>query len=124
MGSSPRGIVLGSFTLLCGYAASLVLLFGVNKKNPILAAVVGFVLLLGCPWVLEKCLRLLTGRQNPRWPAESHCASSRVIFLSNLPDRRPVYWILLENGCGRGFSGANVRFFLFGPSEVGSEARS
>jgi hypothetical protein len=58
----PAGIVLGSFTLLCGYA-SLVLLFGVNEKNPILAAVVGFVLLLGCLWVLEKCLRLLTGRK-------------------------------------------------------------
>lgn len=58
----PAGLVLGSLTLLCGYA-SLVLLFGVNEKSPILAAVVGFVLLLGCLWVLEKCLRLLTGRK-------------------------------------------------------------
>ena len=59
----PAGLVLGSLTLLCGYA-SLVLLFGVKEKNPILAGVVGLVLLLGCLWVLEKCLRLLTGRKN------------------------------------------------------------
>ena len=58
----PAGIVLGSFTLLCGYA-SLVMLFAVNPKSPILAAVIGFVLLLGCFWVLEKCFRLLTGRK-------------------------------------------------------------
>lgn len=58
----PAGLVLGSVTLLCGYA-SLVMLFGVNEKNPILAATIGFVLLLGCLWVLEKCLRLLTGRK-------------------------------------------------------------
>jgi len=58
----PAGLVLGSLTLLCGYA-SLVLLFCVNEKSPILAAVVGFVLLLGCLWLLEKCLRLLTGRK-------------------------------------------------------------
>ena len=56
------GIVLGSFTLLCGYA-SLILLFGLNEKNPIFAAVMGFVLSLGCLWVLEKRLRLLTGRK-------------------------------------------------------------
>lgn len=56
------GLVLGSLTLVsaCG---SLVLSFGVNKPNPILASVVGFVLLLGCLWVLEKCLRLVTGRK-------------------------------------------------------------
>jgi membrane associated rhomboid family serine protease len=56
------GLVIGALTLLCGYA-SLVLLLDANEKNPILAAVVGFVLLLGCLWVLEKCLRLLTGRK-------------------------------------------------------------
>ena len=58
----PAGLVLASLTLLCGYA-SLVLLFGVNEKNPVLAAVIGFGLLLGCLWVLEKCFRLLTGRR-------------------------------------------------------------
>ena len=58
----PAGLVLGSMALLCGYA-SLVMLLGVNEKNPILAAVVGLVLLLGCLWVLEKCFRLLTARK-------------------------------------------------------------
>jgi len=59
----PAGLVLGLLTLLCGYA-SVVLLLDANQKKPILAAVVGFVLLLGCFWVLEKCFRLLTGRKN------------------------------------------------------------
>jgi hypothetical protein len=59
----PAGLVLGLLTLFCGYA-SLVLLLDANRKAPVLAAVVGFVLLLGCFWVLEKCFRLLTGRKN------------------------------------------------------------
>jgi len=59
----PAGLVLGLLTLLCGYA-SVVLLLDANQKKPILTAVVGFVLLLGCFWVLEKCFRLLTGRKN------------------------------------------------------------
>jgi len=56
------GSVIGALTLLCGYA-SLVMLLDVNKKSPILAAVVSFVLLLGCLWVLGTCLQLLTGRK-------------------------------------------------------------
>src|SRR6266478_8279019 len=59
----PAGLVLGLLTLLCGYA-SLVLLLDANQKAPVLAPVIGFVLLLGCFWVLEKCFRLLTGRKN------------------------------------------------------------
>ncbi|PYV69010.1 MAG: hypothetical protein DMG96_34995 [Acidobacteria bacterium] len=58
----PVGIILGLITLLCGFA-STVLLFSPNKKSPVLAIVVGFVLLLGCAWVLEKCFRLITGRK-------------------------------------------------------------
>lgn len=57
------GLVLGLLTLLCGYA-SVVLMIDANQKAPLLAAVVGFVLLLGCVWVLEKRFRLLTGRKN------------------------------------------------------------
>lgn len=59
----PAGLVLGLLTLLCGYA-SIVLLLEANKKSPILTVVVGFVLLLGCLWGLEKCFRLVTGRKN------------------------------------------------------------
>ena len=58
----PFGVVLGLFTLLCGFA-SAVLLFSPNKKNLILAFVIVFVLLLGCAWVLEKCFRLVTGKK-------------------------------------------------------------
>jgi uncharacterized membrane protein len=58
----PIGLVLGLFTLLCG-VASLSLLLVPNKQSPILAIVVGLILLLGCFWVLEKCFRLLTGRK-------------------------------------------------------------
>jgi len=56
-------LVLGLFTLLCGFA-SVVLMLVPNKKSPILTLVVCLLLLLGCLWVLEKCFRLLTGRKN------------------------------------------------------------
>jgi hypothetical protein len=59
----PVGLVLGLFTILCGFAA-LSLLRVPNKQTPVLAVVVGLVLLLGCLWVLEKCFRLLTGRKH------------------------------------------------------------
>lgn len=58
----PVGIVLSLFTLLCGFASAY-LLFVPNKRAPILAFVVGLILLLGCAWVLEKCFRLITGRK-------------------------------------------------------------
>jgi hypothetical protein len=59
----PVGLILGSFTLLCGFA-SLSLLLVPNKQSPVLAVVAGLVLMLGCLWVLEKCFRLLTGRKH------------------------------------------------------------
>jgi len=59
----PAGLVLGLFTLLCGFA-SVSLLLVPNKKAPLLAVIVGLILLLGCFWVLEKCFRLITGRKN------------------------------------------------------------
>jgi len=58
----PVGIVLSLFALLCGFASAY-LLFVPNRRAPILAFVVGFILLLGCAWVLEKCFRLITGRK-------------------------------------------------------------
>jgi len=58
----PVGIVLSLFTVLCGFASAY-LLFIPNKKAPILAFVVGLVLLLGCVWVLAKCFRLVTGKK-------------------------------------------------------------
>lgn len=58
----PVGIVLSLFTLLCGFASAY-LLFVPNKKAPVLAFVVGVILLLGCLWVLAKCFRLITGRK-------------------------------------------------------------
>jgi amino acid transporter len=58
----PVGLVLGMFTLLCGFA-SLSLLLVPNKQSPALAIAAGVVLLLGCLWVLEKCFRLLAGRK-------------------------------------------------------------
>jgi hypothetical protein len=61
----PFGVVLGLFTVLCGFA-SAALLFSPNKKNPLLAFVIIFVLLLGCAWALEKCFRLVTGKKKRR----------------------------------------------------------
>lgn len=59
----PAGLVLGLFTLLCGFA-SLSLLLVTNKRAPVLAVIAGLVLILGCLWILEKCFRLITGRKN------------------------------------------------------------
>ena len=59
----PLGVLLGLFTLLC-LLGSVTLIFSPNAKVPILAPVVGFVWVAGCAWVLEKCLRMLTGRKN------------------------------------------------------------
>jgi hypothetical protein len=57
------GLVLGLFALLCGFA-SLSLLLVPDKQAPVLAVIVGLVLILGCLWILEKCFRLITGRKN------------------------------------------------------------
>jgi hypothetical protein len=57
------GLILALLTLLCGFA-SVTMLVVPNEKSPILAIVVGLVLLLSCLWVFEKCFRLLTGRKN------------------------------------------------------------
>lgn len=60
----PAGLILGLFTLFCGFAsASLLLVPNKKSPSPVLAVVVGLVLVLGCLWVLEKCLRLVTGRK-------------------------------------------------------------
>jgi hypothetical protein len=45
----PIGIILTLFTLLCGLASAY-LFFVPNKKAPVLAFVVGAILLLGCLW--------------------------------------------------------------------------
>ena len=57
------GLVLALLTMLCVFA-SVTMLVVPNEKSPVLAVVVGLVLLLGCLWVFEKCLRLVTGRKN------------------------------------------------------------
>jgi hypothetical protein len=59
----PVGLILGLLAVLCGLA-SLSLLLLPNKQAPVLAVIVGVVLILGCLWVLEKCFRLITGRKN------------------------------------------------------------
>jgi membrane associated rhomboid family serine protease len=58
----PAGLILGLFTLLCGLASGSLLVIP-NKKAPVLAVIVGLILLLGCYWVLEKCFRLVSGRR-------------------------------------------------------------
>ena len=59
----PVGLFLGLFTLLC-LAGSATLIFSPNEKAPVLAPVLGVVWVAACSWVLEKCLRLITGRKN------------------------------------------------------------
>jgi surface polysaccharide O-acyltransferase-like enzyme len=62
----PVGIFLGLFTLFCAFATVDMLFLPGKKKSgpsPILAVAVVLILLLACLWVLEKCMRLVTGRK-------------------------------------------------------------
>ena len=80
----PIGIALSLFTLLCGFASAY-LLFGPNKQAPILAFVVGFILLLGCFWVLAKCFRLITGRKTRGGLMSPRALRIVSVFLLVLP---------------------------------------
>lgn len=60
----PVGIVLGLFTLLCGFALpSLLLMRYRYSPSPFLLVAVALLLLLACGWILTKCFRLITGRK-------------------------------------------------------------
>lgn len=79
----PAGLLLGLFTLLCLFGCAVMLL-SAYQKNPVLVAVIAIVLLLGCLWVLEKCLRLITGRKNRgglMTPANLRVASVVMLLL-------------------------------------------
>jgi amino acid transporter len=80
----PAGLVLGLFTLLCGFA-SLSLLLVPNKQAPMLAVIVGLVLILGCLWILEKCFRLITGRKNRGGLMSPNTLRVLSLFLLILP---------------------------------------
>lgn len=57
------GLVLGVSTLLCAFAALEFLLLA-PKPTAVLGIVAVSILVLGCLWVLAKCLRLVTGRKH------------------------------------------------------------
>lgn len=57
------GLVLGVFALSCAFAAVEFLLLA-PKPTAVLGIVAVSILLLGCLWVLAKCLRLVTGRKH------------------------------------------------------------
>jgi hypothetical protein len=59
------GVVLAAFTLLCGFA-SVTMLVVPNKRSPVLAILVAFVLLLGCVWVWIPWDALKAGVPNTR----------------------------------------------------------
>lgn len=58
----PVGIFLGLVTLLL-LASSAIILFAPNEKAPILAPTIGVISVVVCCWVLEKCIRLISGRK-------------------------------------------------------------
>jgi hypothetical protein len=80
----PIGIILGLFTLLCGFASAYLLLIP-NKQAPLLAFVVGIILLLGCLWVLAKCFRLITGRKDQGGLMSPRALRVVSLFLLVLP---------------------------------------
>jgi surface polysaccharide O-acyltransferase-like enzyme len=60
------GILLAVFTLFCGFAVVGTLLLSGKRSygpTPVFAFAVVSILLLACLWVLEKCVRLVTGRK-------------------------------------------------------------
>jgi hypothetical protein len=60
----PVGIVLGLVILFCGFAViSLLLMRYKYAPSLLLLVAVGLLLLLGCYWILAKCIRLITGRR-------------------------------------------------------------
>jgi hypothetical protein len=56
------GLILGFLSLLCGFAA-LDLFVLAPRPISIFGVLAALLLLLGCLWVLGKCVRLLTGRK-------------------------------------------------------------
>ena len=60
----PAGVVLGLVTLFCGFALiSLLLMRHEYAPSPLLLVAVGLLLLLGCYWILARCIQLITGRK-------------------------------------------------------------
>jgi hypothetical protein len=60
----PAGVVLGLVALFCGFAViSLLLMRYKYAPVPLLLLAVGLLLLLGCYWILAKCIQLITGRK-------------------------------------------------------------
>ena len=80
----PAGLILGFFTLLCGFA-SVSLLLVPNKKAPRLAVTAGLILLVGCFWVVAKCFRLITGRKNRGGLMSPNTLRVVAFFLLVLP---------------------------------------
>jgi hypothetical protein len=118
----PAGLVLGLFTLLCGFA-SLALLLVPNKQAPVLAIIVGLVLILGCLWILEKCFRLITGRKNRGGLMSPNTLRVLSFFFADPPDHRLIHWLLSGDGCYRDISSGDVLFRVSGASCVSSETR-
>lgn len=56
------GIFLGVSTLL-GLHGSVIIIFDPNEEIPVLAPLIGVVLLLGCLWGLVMSFRLISGRK-------------------------------------------------------------
>jgi hypothetical protein len=82
----PAGIVLGSITLVCGLAViSLLLMRYEHAPAPLLLIAVGLLLLPGCYWIFEKCLRLITGRKKRGGLLSPNALRVVALFMLILP---------------------------------------
>jgi len=59
----PVGVILLLFSSFCLMASAL-MLFAPSEENPVFCALIGAVWVLGCLWVIEKCIRLIIGKTN------------------------------------------------------------
>lgn len=115
------GLILGLFTLLCGFA-SVSLLLVPNKKAPLLAVIAGLILILGCFWVLAKSFRLVTGRKNRGGLMSPNTLRVVSFFLLVLPIAGLFTGYYREMGARGHISSSDVFFRLSGSSRIGSEA--
>jgi TRAP-type C4-dicarboxylate transport system permease small subunit len=100
-----QGVLLGLFTVFCLISFGT-LIFRPSEKAPILVPAIGAILIIICYWVLEKCIRLVSGRKREKG-LMSPCAL------------RSIGWFLLFLPIGGVFTGYFITHTLFAVVQAG-----
>ena len=116
----PAGLILGIFTLLCGFASVSLLIVPNNKGSPsrYYRRAGPFARL---PLGTRKVFSLDYASKERRRPHESPYAAGNVLLPADLPGCGLIHWLLSGDGCRGYISSGNVLFRLSGAPCVGSE---